>query len=161
MCIQRQLDKKYQDDNFLRDQLRAETFKIPKLSDELKQLLPATAIQTKDRIGSFLSSKHRSSGEYVQEDSALYNIDQKFGGKAQRRLTKRRGNPDSPSNRNYKGHKFKGCWVCKGNHRAAEMLSQEEIRSEFRKMKESRGYLSLDEKTEVFKTNEDDEDESG
>lgn len=186
MKIQRQLDEKYQDDLFLRDQTVSRISNLTQIRDSMKNVFPQTSTQSKDRIGSFLSAEPGSAASHISEpDFALYGLGQKYGGDAMKKFRsrsqpwKKSPNFNSRFNRAQSNHRrpnkenqyanqhsrpkrFSGCYVCKGDHKALDHHSPEEVSRALLNMKNSREriYLAVDDVVDTFIGSAEDGDES-
>lgn len=156
--VQRQLDSKYQDDVFLRDQLIAAAGKLKYIRSALKQVVPTSASEAKDLIGSFLSSEPRSTVHKRDSETNFDSLGQRYGGEAEPTFPKKRNKYKQGNYRHNRPYKYSGCWLCKKNHKEADHHTKEEIIQSLRKMKNA--YISADELLQTFSSIDDSDETS-
>lgn len=153
MSIQGQLPTGYQGDRYLRDRLQ-EAIDIPSIQDFLKDRPARTSQNLINRVANKLSDRPKTAGSVSAnwaaangkgEDSAvLYSSSQKYGGNAVRPMktfvkNKAFNKQGSNAHRRYGRPRWirgiKGCFVCKGDHRANEHHSREEVTKAVNRLK--------------------------
>lgn len=92
ISIQGQLSVEYQSDNILRDELMRSTY-LPRITQPLRERIPATSLDARNRIATFLSAELNSAGafatietEMYQSEEVNYTVGAKLEGEAVRRL---------------------------------------------------------------------------
>ena len=151
--IQRQLDKSYRTDNFLRDQLLVAA-DLTSIKQSMRERVPKTAQEATQRIATFLSSEAGSAGSNAffncdtAFNEALYSLGSKYGGEAKRNLKGyQKGNRKGAAKISSKWFAgVKGCYVCGKNHMARTRHSRDEIMAAIKKLKEkhSKALLSVE-----------------
>ena len=116
--LQRQLEKEYRGDVFLRDQIIIAS-DLPAAQQSMRERVPKSSADATNRISTFLSNEAKSAGSFVtiiEEDSILYSTANRFGGDAKKNL---KGSKKSRSISKWLAA-HKGCFVCKKDHRARQ-----------------------------------------
>lgn len=154
--IQRQLDTKYREDIFLRDQIITAT-NIEHVRRALKINTPLTAHEANQKIASFLSSEPRSAGNYCDEGDngdVFFGIGQKFKGGAERRIIPYKRDGKRPGSSRRTLSKIKGCWVCGADHLANRFHPKADVDNALKKLRTQNAYLSVDDVYSVFLTDD-------
>jgi Reverse transcriptase (RNA-dependent DNA polymerase) len=148
--IQRQLNRDYHKDVFLKDQLVAAS-DVPTVIRALREKPPSTTQEAQQRIAALLDDSPGSAGANFSEtpdDNAYFGLGQRFKGKALRTFPGENGNRNGRSRKSIA--RIKGCWVCGKSHRAKEHHNSEEIETALQKHKASGAYVSAEHVVEIF-----------
>lgn len=170
MAIQGQLTSSYKGDRYLRDRLQ-EAIDIPAVQDFLKDRPSKDSQELINRVGNKLSSRPKTAGAVFAnwaiprgqgaESTVMYTLGQNYGGGAKRPIKsfiKNRPNFRASNRNNNKAFQrrgrpswmqgIKGCFVCKGDHRASERHSKEEVTKAINTLKSRQpaAFLSQDDR---------------
>lgn len=153
MAIQGQLNDGYKGDRYLRDRLQG-AIDIPAIKEFLKDRPADTSQQLINRVATHLSGRPRTAGainanwgmvmDQSEEGDVMYTLGQQYGGGAKRpiksfvkRGRKTHGREGGRPRRRQpdwmKG--IRGYFVCKGDHRANDRHSRDEVTKAINKIK--------------------------